>query len=206
MRNSDIISWINENEALKRRLKCLKIVFGMALILLFSCAVALCTTGDASAVKTPNRGEIKTDTVFIMTRRCMVEELVRIDSLSSICPSDSAALAFIEESGIQHPHIALAQMKIESGNYQSNISKTNNNYFGMRHPAQRLTVSLGNKKGYARYRNWAYSILDYALWQRRYAWNLTEEEYLTKLSNTYAEDPNYIAKVKNIAKNLENEK
>lgn len=206
MRNSDFISWVNENMALKRRLKRLKIAFGMVLILLFSCAVSLCTAGDTKAVKTPDREEIKTDTVFIMTQRSIVEELARLDSLSSISPSDSTALAFIEGSGIQHPYIALAQMKIESGNYQSRIAKVNNNYFGMRHPAQRLTVSLGNKNGYARYRNWAYSILDYALWQRRYAWNLTEEEYLTKLSSAYAEDPNYIAKVKNIAKNLENEK
>jgi len=206
MRNSDVVSWVNENEVLKRRLKYLKIVCAIALILLFSFIVVLCTTQWTNAVKTGNRGEIKTDTFFVVTQRHIVEELVRLDSLSSISPSDSTALAFIEKSDIQHPYIVLAQMKIESGNYKSNIAKTNNNYFGMRHPAQRLTVSLGNKNGYARYRNWAYSILDYALWQRRYAWNLTEEEYLTKLSNTYAEDPNYIAKVKNIAKNLENEK
>lgn len=206
MRKTDFICWVNENEILKRRLKCLKIAFGVVLILLFSCVVALCTAENTKAVKTPDREEIQTDTVFVMTQRSIVEELARLDSLSSISPSDSTALAFIEESDIQHAYIALAQMKIESGNYQSNIAKVNNNYFGMRHPAQRLTVSLGNKNGYARYRNWAYSILDYALWQRRYAWNLTEEEYLTKLSNTYAEDPNYITKVKNIAKNLENGK
>lgn len=206
MRNPDFICWVNENVVLKRRLKYLKITLGMALILLFSCVVVLCTAENTKSVKTPDREEIKADTVFVMTQRSIVEELARVDSLSSISPSDSTALAFIEESGVQHPYIALAQMKIESGNYQSNIAKVNNNYFGMRHPAQRLTVSLGKKKGYARYRNWAYSILDYALWQRRYAWNLTEEEYLTKLSNAYAEDPNYIAKVKNIAKNLENEK
>lgn len=206
MRKTDFICWVNENVILKRRFKRLKIAFGMALILLFSCVVGLCTAENTKAAKTPDREEIKTDTVFVMTQRSIVEELARLDSLSSISPSDSAALAFIEGSDIQHPYIVLAQMKIESGNYQSNIAKVNNNYFGMRQPAQRLTVSLGNKNGYARYRNWAYSILDYALWQRRYAWNLTEEEYLTKLSNTYAEDPNYITKVQNIAKNLENEK
>lgn len=206
MRNPYVISWVNENTVLKRRIKRLKIAFGMVLILLFSCVVALCTAGDTKAVKTPDREEIKADTVFVMTQRSIVEELARLDSLSSISPSDSTVLAFIEESGIQHPYIVLAQMKIESGNYKSRIAKKNNNYFGMRHPTLRLSVSLGSKNGYARYRNWAYSILDYALWQRRYAWNLTEEEYLTKLSSVYAEDPNYTVKVKNIAKNLENEK
>jgi flagellum-specific peptidoglycan hydrolase FlgJ len=153
-----------------------------------------------------NSGEISTDTICIISRPHIVSELAKIDSLSGVALSDSMALSVIKEFDIQHPYIVLAQMKIESGNYQSNLANSNNNYFGMRHPTQRLTVSLGNKNGYARYRNWAYSILDYALWQRRYAWNLTEKEYLTKLSNTYAEDPNYITKVKNIAKNLENEK
>lgn len=133
-------------------------------------------------------------------------EMERLDSYADIELCDSIAYAFIVDSEIQHPEIVLAQMKIESGNYQSNIAKKNNNYFGMRHPAQRLTVSLGQKNGYARYRNWAYSVIDYGLWQRRYAYNLTEEEYLTKLSNTYAEDHNYVSKVKNIAKNLENKK
>lgn len=206
MRNSDVISWINENEVLKRRLKHLKITSAVVIILLFSSIIVLCTTQWTNAAKTANRGEIKIGATSIVPQRCVAEQLVSLDTLSSISLSDSTALAFIEESDIQHPYIVLAQMKIESGNYQSNIAKKNNNYFGMRHPAQRLTVSLGNKNGYARYRNWAYSILDYALWQRRYAWNLTEEEYLTKLSNTYAEDPNYTTKVKNIAKNLENEK
>ena len=135
-----------------------------------------------------------------------ISEMERLDSYSDVELCDSTAYAFIVDNEIQHPEIVLAQMKIESGNYQSGIAKKNNNYFGMRHPAQRLTVSLGHKNGYARYRNWAYSVIDYGLWQRRYAYNLTEDEYLTKLSNTYAEDPNYASKVKNIAKNLENKK
>ena len=139
-------------------------------------------------------------------RYSFISEMERLDLYADVELCDSIAYAFIVDNEIQHPEIVLAQMKIESGNYQSRIAKKNNNYFGMRHPAQRLTVSLGQKNGYARYRNWAYSIIDYGLWQRRYAYNLTEEEYLTKLSNTYAEDPNYVSKVRNIAKNLENEK
>ena len=139
-------------------------------------------------------------------KHSFISEMERFDSYADIELCDSTAYAFIVDNEIQHPEIVLAQMKIESGNYQSGIAKKNNNYFGMRHPAQRLTVSLGQKNGYARYRNWAYSVIDYGLWQRKYAYDLTEDEYLTKLSNTYAEDPNYVSKVKNIAKNLENAK
>lgn len=128
--------------------------------------------------------------------------LCTLDSLSRTQVCDSTALSLIVRLKIQHPHIALAQMKIESGNYSSNVSKEYNNYFGMRHPAQRLTVSLGNKNGYAHYRDWAYSILDYALWQRRYAYNLSEEEYLYKLAQVYAEDTNYRNKVEKLSKTL----
>lgn len=159
-------------------------------------------------VKRDKTGNITKEEVFCIQQQkySFISEMERLDSCTDIELCDSIAYAFIVDNEIQHPEIALAQMKIESGNYQSGIAKKNNNYFGMRHPAQRLTVSLGQKNGYARYRNWAYSVIDYGLWQRRYAYNLTEEEYLTKLSNAYAEDPNYVSKVKNIAKNLENAK
>lgn len=135
---------------------------------------------------------------------CLTSILVELDSLAKFDVSDSLALSLMHDLDIQHPNIVLAQMKLESGHYQSNLAKTNNNYFGMRHPAQRLTVSVKSKNGYAHYRNWAYSILDYALWQRRYAYNLSEEDYLTKLSKVYAEDNNYIEKVKKLRKNLQN--
>lgn len=130
------------------------------------------------------------------------EMLVALENYRNIEVSDSTAFGVMLEFEIQHPHIVLAQMKIESGNYESSIARNNNNYFGMRQPSSRLTVSLGSRNGYARYRSWAYSILDYALWQRQYAWNLTEEQYLANLGKTYAEDPNYVSKVKKLSKNL----
>lgn len=130
------------------------------------------------------------------------EMLVDLENYRNIEVNDSTAFGVMIEFEIQHPHIVLAQMKIESGNYGSSIAKNNNNYFGMRQPSTRITVSLGSRNGYARYRSWAYSILDYALWQRQYAWNLTEEQYLAKLGRTYAEDPNYVSKVKKLSKNL----
>lgn len=184
------------------------------LLFLTLCMVVLCTVllrayeTPPLAIKHENAVDVsKIDTIYVLPpKNLFISEMERLDSYSNIELCDSVAYDFIVENGIQHPNIVLAQMRIESGNYQSKLAKKNNNYFGMRHPAQRLTVSLGQKNGYARYRNWAYSVIDYGLWQRRYANNLTEEEYLTKLSNTYAEDPDYVRKVKNIAKNLENAK
>ena len=133
----------------------------------------------------------------------ITEMLMDLEVYKNTKVSDEAAIGVMVEFCVQHPYIVLAQMKIESGNYKSNLAIGKNNYFGMRQPSSRITVSLGSKNGYAKYRSWVYSILDYALWQRQYAWNLTEEQYLAKLSKVYAQDPNYASAVKKLAKNLE---
>lgn len=123
-----------------------------------------------------------------------------LDSLARYEVNDDVALLLMREIDVQHPHIVLAQMKLESGHYQSKLAKENNNYFGMKHPRKRLTMSMGEKNGYAHFRSWAYSILDYALWQKRYAYDLDEQEYLKKIGSVYAEDEEYIRKVKSLTK------
>lgn len=178
--------------------------------LLFACNTAFlglwltlgysCSTECRSAERTHalhEKTHIETEPITPIT-----ELLVDLENYGNIEVNDSTAFGVMLEFEVQHPHIVLAQMKIESGNYGSSIAKNNNNYFGMRQPSTRVTVSLGGRNGYARYRSWAYSILDYALWQRQYAWNLTEDQYLAKLGRTYAEDPNYVSKVKKLSKNL----
>lgn len=155
-------------------------------------------------IKQKDVGYVEVKTAF--SPYSITSMLGGLDSLAKYDVNDDTALLLMREMEVQHPHIALAQMKLESGNYQSALSKKNNNYFGMKHPRQRATVSLGEKNGYANYRNWCYSILDYALWQKRYAYNLSEDEYLEKCGKNYAEDKKYIEKVKNIAKNLQNDK
>lgn len=182
----------------------------MKKVLLFACITAFlglwltlgysCSTACRSAERTHalhEKTHIETEPITPIT-----ELLVDLENYGNIEVNDSTAFGVMLEFEVQHPHIVLAQMKIESGNYGSSIAKNNNNYFGMRQPLTRVTVSLGGRNGYARYRSWVYSILDYALWQRQYAWNLTEEQYLAKLDRTYAEDPNYVSKVKKLSKNL----
>ena len=111
----------------------------------------------------------------------------------------------MQQIGIEHPHIVLAQMKLESGNYTSKLALENNNYFGMKQPRKRATTSIGEKNGYASYKSWVHSVLDYALWQKEYARELTENQYLDSLAK-YAEDKNYNLKIKKLSKNLENRK
>ena len=178
--------------------------------LLFACNTAFLGLllsfgyGCSTKCRSAERASVLHEETHIVTEPItpIPEMLVDLENYRDIEVNDSTAFGVMIEFEIQHPHIALAQMKIESGNYESSIARNNNNYFGMRQPSSRLTVSLGSRNGYARYRNWAYSILDYALWQRQYAWNLTEEQYLAKLGRTYAEDPNYVSKVKKLSKNL----
>lgn len=52
----------------------------------------------------------------------------------------------------------------ETGEFSSNVFKNNNNLFGMRHPSQRQTLSLGDKNGYAYYSSLEDSVKDFMLW------------------------------------------
>lgn len=135
----------------------------------------------------------------IIVNKIDVDIFYAINSISKIDCNDSLAVCFIEKLNIQHPNIVYAQMRLESGNYESNLAKNNNNYFGMKQPYHRRTLSIGETNGYATYESWVHSIIDYALWQKKYAYNLSEQEYYEKLSS-YASDKDYIDKVKQISK------
>lgn len=111
-------------------------------------------------------------------------------------------LTLLDILNVEHPHIVFAQMRLESGNFKSDLAKNNNNFFGMKYPRQRATVAKGVDRGYAYYRSWSYSVLDYAIWQRIYASGLTEEEYLEMLSEKYAEDKAYVRKVKSVSDSI----
>lgn len=140
------------------------------------------------------RGTIpKQDTTDLITL------IMWCDSIGKLEPTHDRVKEALQTLQVEHPHIVYAQMRLESGNYQSRLSKTNHNYFGMKEPRNRTTVSLGERNGYASYRNWYYSIVDYVLWQRQFACGLTENDYLCRLK-AYAQDSTYINKVKNIAK------
>ena len=116
--------------------------------------------------------------------------------------SAERVLTLLDILNMEHPHIVFAQMRLESGNFKSDLAKNNDNFFGMKYPRQRATVAQGVDRGYAYYRSWSYSVLDYAIWQRRYASGLTEDEYLEMLSEKYAEDKAYVRKVKSIADSI----
>jgi len=119
------------------------------------------------------------------------------------------AMAFSEEKLInsigklnfKYPHIVYAQSLVETGNFTSKIFKENNNLFGMREAKVRLNLALGTQYNHAYYDSWESSLLDYALYASSYLKDLsTEEKYFDYLGKNYAEDPNYVSKLKKIIK------
>lgn len=115
---------------------------------------------------------------------------------------DSITICMVEQllknNNMEHWEIVLAQIILESGRLTSNLSKTNNNLLGMKHPRQRPTTSLEERNGYAYYSDWQSCVFDYMIWQSRYAKKLSVEEYYQKLEDSYAEDKEYVNKLKEI--------
>lgn len=139
----------------------------------------------------------------INTPNCL-EVLSMVQEIGKEDINENRSISLMIMLGIEHPHIVYAQMRLESGNFTSSLARDCNNFFGMKHPKVRTNVSLGaNSRGFATYDNWAMSVLDYGLWQKRYASGLTEEEYYSMLSNHYAEDKNYCTKLTNIIKTID---
>lgn len=88
--------------------------------------------------------------------------------------------------GIKHPEIVYKQAILETGNFQSNLCIYHNNLFGLR-----------KGKEYYKFKHWSESVLMY---RNRIQSRLKEnEDYYDFLSRIkYAEDSEYINKLKNI--------
>ena len=69
----------------------------------------------------------------------------------------------------------------------------------MREAKSRITTSTGTNLNHAQYNSWRESVYDYAFYQSRYLGNIkTESEYYQYLAASYAEDPGYVKKIKQI--------
>ena len=91
----------------------------------------------------------------------------------------------LKRNKIKHPQIVLAQAKLETASYTSDVCKNHNNLFGLRRGSS-----------YRRYSHWTESIKAYKeLIQSRYKGG-NYYEFLKKIG--YANDPEYINKLKDI--------
>lgn len=156
------------------RKKALLLIGGIFAILAFSTSI---TPGIRTSKETITI--VEHDTVY--TQKFSEENLIR----------------YMKELNIKYPHIVLAQARIESGTYTSNIFKENHNLFGMKKAYQRATTAVGRNRGHAQYDHWTHSVIDYALWQNKYLSRAKNEtEYYQYLGKHYAEADHYIASLK----------
>lgn len=115
--------------------------------------------------------------------------------------SEDALIGLIKDCNIKYPYIVLAQAKLESSHFTSELFKKNNNMFGMKKARRRITSSQDEKGSYAYYRDWMDCIYDYAMYQSEVMCSVSnEDEYFAKLKERYAEDPQYVDKLRYIIK------
>lgn len=115
-------------------------------------------------------------------------------------------IVFMKQVNIKYPHIVYAQSLVETGGFKSTIFRDNHNLFGMKQARVRCNIAQDTKKGHAYYNHWTESVIDYALYQTSYMYKIkSEDQYFAHLSKSYAEDPNYVSKLKAIiaSNNLE---
>jgi len=117
------------------------------------------------------------------------KDSIQLDPVSPSNQKFSKAnlLAYIKEIRIQYPFIVLRQGIHESGHFKSRIFKENNNVFGMRKPVKRTSTAIGTNRGYAVYKTWKDSVIDYLLFQNRFIYKIdNENEYLHYLNKNYS--------------------
>ena len=104
-------------------------------------------------------------------------------------PTPAAVLEACKYYEIQYPEIVTSQSILETGHYKSKVCLQYNNLFGLYN---------SKKRDYYSFNHWTESVKAYYdLVQYRYK----EGDYYAWLSKIgYAEDPNYITKVKSVQK------
>lgn len=105
-------------------------------------------------------------------------------------------LKYMDSLGMKYVKFAVGQAKHESAHYKSKLFRNQNNLFGMVPAEKRKTTAIGKRNGYAVYRNWKDSVLDYYLMQQ---WILkrhpTKQGYENYIFRNYARDPLYKKKM-----------
>ncbi len=110
-------------------------------------------------------------------------EVVTVDSSKL---NKELLVSYILEQDIKHPEIAYSIAMGESG-MCSNLFKSNNNLFGMKHPGVRPTKSLGRKNGFAHFESWQHSVQDYKLYLEFVGGHeMSRTQYLFHLDKNYA--------------------
>lgn len=113
--------------------------------------------------------------------------------------NDTLVYQYLLEIRAKHPHVILAQCKLESNNYKSSIFLANRNLVGMKVSSQRTSFNSGERSGYQKYDSWHQCLNDYVLWGMTHDYDsMSEKEYISYLNKIYAEDNSYEQKLNKI--------
>lgn len=142
------------------------------------------------------KGEIKEKQLTEYEKITIISEMNKF--------SEDKLVDKLKELHFKFPYIVLAQSMIETGGFTSHIFKDNHNLFGMKEAKVRLNLAKGTQFNHAYYDNWEQSVIDYALYASSYLKEInSESEYFIYLGQHYAEDPNYVSKLKKLIDNLQ---
>ena len=119
--------------------------------------------------------------------------------------SENKLIDIIKGLNFKFPYVVYGQSLLETGGFKSPVFIENHNLFGMKEATKRINKALGTQNKHAFYKDWVTSVDDYALYCATYLSKIdSEEDYINYLSQSYAEDPHYAEKLKEIivTKNL----
>ena len=123
---------------------------------------------------------------------------IQYDSINNPI-SDEILYNYLKTMRVPHADIIVAQAHLESQNFTSNLFKRQNNFLGMKIPRQRISTTGQGKGEYKDYTNWQECTTDYIFWMHHHqAHKLNRDEYFNLLGKIYAEDPEYVKKLKGI--------
>lgn len=149
-------------------------------------AAMTCATFSIALV---GKSEEKTTSQHIKTK--IVEKSVSQRKLKSMSLEDSI-YSYMQEINLKFPKVALAQARLESGNFRSRLFREDFNMFGMKTAQRRVTLSKSEPGQYAEYHSWKESVIDYALYQSTYHFKVkSQREYIDQVCESYSENPKY---------------
>ena len=121
--------------------------------------------------------------------RIIISLLLCMGITSAHAMNDEILYRELKDLGIRHPKIVLAQAKLETGNYTSQLCRNRKNLFGLK-----------GKRGYMYFNSYKECILYYKdKIQSRY---IGGDYYVFLKKIGYARDPAYIQKLKKITRSM----
>lgn len=114
--------------------------------------------------------------------------------------SEKKFIEQLKSMNLNFPQIAHAQAWQETGGFTSRLFKENNNLFGSQHPLARVTLSKGEKDGFAYFDEWQESVYDYGLYNATYLWRIKDEDVYFNYLKSYAQDSMYVNKIRRLVK------